>query len=124
MARNDPSAERNGNKPTAPKRRFGRRRSAPGASALPKKPRRSAQIRQAYKLTRKADPMLPWILLAAGFLVFAVMLSLGFAFGHPIYLGLVGALLGVLTMTVIFGRRAERRHISRSRASRVRPPPP
>ena len=108
MARNDRSPERNGNKPAAPKRRFGRRGSGAGASALPKKPRRSAQIRQAYKLTRKTDPALPWIMLAAGFLVFAIMLSLGLVLGHPIYLGILGVLLGVLAMTVIFGRRAER----------------
>jgi len=67
-----------------------------------------AQVRQAYKLTRKADPQLPWVLLAAGFLVFAVMLALGLVLGHPIYLGILGLLLALLVMTVIFGRRAER----------------
>ena len=108
MARNDCSAERGTTKPTGTKRRFGRRRTAPGATALPKKPGRVAQIRQAYKLTRKADPMIPWIMLGVGFLVFAIMLSVGFLVGHPIYLGIIGLTLGILAATVIFGRRAER----------------
>ena len=108
MARNDRSAEQGTTKPTATKRRFGRRGTAAGATALPKKPLRVAQIRAAYKLTRKADPMLPWIMLGIGFLVFAIMLSLGFLVGHPIYLGILGLTLGLLAATVIFGRRAER----------------
>jgi hypothetical protein len=84
------------------------RGTSAGATPGPKKPGRVAQIRQAYRLTRKADPQIPWILLAAGFLTFAVILSIGFLVGHPIYLGFLGLLLGMLVMTVIFGRRAER----------------
>ena len=103
MARKDRFAGLNGrNKQSA-----GRGTPA-GATTPPKKPRRVAQVRQAYALTRKADPRLPWILLAAALLVFAVMIGLGFLLGHPVYLGILGLLLALLVVTVIFGRRAER----------------
>lgn len=102
MAR-ERSAKLNGSKNS-----WRRRGTQAGSTAMPKKPGRLAQIRQAYRLTRRADPQLPWILLAAGFLTFAVLLSIGFLVGHPVYLGILGVTVAVLVMTVIFGRRAER----------------
>jgi hypothetical protein len=52
--------------------------------------------------------MVGWVTLATGFLVLAVMLAIGFLIGHPIYLGLIGLMLGLLAATIVFGRRAER----------------
>jgi len=78
-----------------------------GDDAAPKQGRLS-QIRQAYSLTRKVDPMVGWVTLAAFFLVFAVLLAIGFLIGHPVYLGFVGAMFGLLAATIIFGRRAEK----------------
>jgi hypothetical protein len=45
---------------------------------------------------------------ATGFLVLAVTLAIGFLIGHPVYLGLIGLMLGFLAATIVFGRRAER----------------
>ena len=73
-----------------------------------KKPGRLSQIRQAYTLTRKVDPMVGWVTLATFFLTFAVMLAIGFVIGHPVYLGILGVMLGFLAATIVFGRRAEK----------------
>jgi hypothetical protein len=74
----------------------------------PKKPSRTGQIRSAYKMTRKVDPLVGWITLAAGFLVFAVMLAIGFLVNQPIFFGLIGLMLGFLAATIVFGKRAEK----------------
>ncbi|MDQ1642796.1 MAG: hypothetical protein QOJ90_2147 [Actinomycetota bacterium] len=74
----------------------------------PKKQSRTGQIRSAYKMTRKVDPLVGWITLAAGFLVFAVMLAIGFLVNQPIFFGLIGLMLGFLAATIVFGKRAEK----------------
>jgi hypothetical protein len=86
------------------------RKNAQDASteAAPKKPGRLGQIRQAYTLTRKVDPMVGWVTLATLFLTFAVLLAIGFLIGHPVYLGILGVMFGFLAATIVFGRRAEK----------------
>lgn len=74
----------------------------------PKKQSRTGQIRAAYTMSRKVDPMVGWVTLATFFLVFAVLLAVGFVIGHPVYVGVIGAMLGFLAATIIFGRRAEK----------------
>ena len=74
----------------------------------PKKQGRTGQIRAAYKMTRKVDPLVGWVTLAAGLLPFVVFLSIGFLVEQPIFLGLLGFTLGFLAATLVFGRRAER----------------
>jgi hypothetical protein len=74
----------------------------------PAKQGRLAQIRSAYTMTRKVDPMVGWVTAAAGLLVFAVVLALGFLIGHPLYLGIMGFLAGFLVATIVFGKRAEK----------------
>ena len=69
---------------------------------------RRGQIRAAYKMTRKVDPLVGWVTLAAGFLPFAIALAIGLLIDHPIYLGLMGLLTGVLAATIVFGKRAEK----------------
>jgi hypothetical protein len=81
--------------------------SAQDAGA-PAKQGRVAQIRSAYTMTRKVDPMVGWVTAAAGLLVFAVVLALGFLIGHPLYLGILGFLAGFLVATIVFGKRAEK----------------
>lgn len=73
----------------------------------PKK-NRLGQIRAAYTMTRKVDPKVGLITLGAGLLVFAVVLAVGFVIGHPVYLGIIGLMLGFLAATILFGRRAEK----------------
>ncbi len=69
---------------------------------------RIAQIRTAYRMTRKADPMVGWVTLAWALGVFAIFLVIGFLIGLPIPVGLLGVTSGVLAGTIVFGRRVER----------------
>lgn len=71
-------------------------------------PGRIAQIRQAYTMTKRADPMIGLIVGGIGIGILAVLLVIGFVVGHPIYLGVLGLVLGLLAAVVVFGRRAER----------------
>jgi len=64
-------------------------------------------IKQAYSLTRKNDPKLPWILLIAFVATFAVVEVIGILIGSPFILLPVAILLGVLVALIIFGRRAQ-----------------
>lgn len=78
------------------------------ALAEPPKKSRTAQIRAAYTMTRKVDPLVGWVTLAAGFVVFAVLLAIGFLIGHPVYVGVLGLMVAVLAATIVFGKRAEK----------------
>ncbi|MFC5908070.1 DUF4191 domain-containing protein [Streptacidiphilus monticola] len=69
---------------------------------------RVAQIRQAYTMTKRVDPKIGLIVAGIGLGTFAVLLAIGFAIGHPIYLGILGVVLGLLAAVVVFGRRAEK----------------
>ncbi|MDT0344640.1 DUF4191 domain-containing protein [Streptomyces litchfieldiae] len=71
-------------------------------------PGRLKQIALTYKMTRRADRWIGWILSAVGLGTFAVVLGIGFLLGHPIYLGILGFLVALLTTAIVFGRRAER----------------
>ncbi|MGZ4597050.1 MAG: DUF4191 domain-containing protein [Actinomycetes bacterium] len=76
--------------------------------ATPKKMGRVGQIRSAYSMTRKVDRMVGWVTLGTFLLVVVVAVAIGFVIGHPVYLGIIGVMLGVLAATIIFGRRAEK----------------
>jgi Domain of unknown function (DUF4191) len=81
--------------------------SAQDAGA-PAKQGRVAQIRSAYTMTRKVDPMVGWVTAAAGFLTLAVAVAIGFLIGHPVYMAIIGLMLAVLAATIVFGKRAEK----------------
>jgi predicted lipid-binding transport protein (Tim44 family) len=81
---------------------------SPDTPDKPKKASRTAQIRQAYSMTRKSDPRIGLIVFGAFLGAFAVMLLLGLLLGHPIYLGVMGVMFGVLAATIVFGKRAEK----------------
>jgi hypothetical protein len=74
----------------------------------PAKQGRFKQIGAAYSMTRKVDRMVGWVTFAAGLLVFAVVLAVGFLIGHPVYLGILGLMAGFLVATIVFGKRAEK----------------
>lgn len=77
------------------------------AAKAPKRPRVGlSQMRQAFSLTRKSDPKMVPIVLAALLVTFAVVFALGFLVGHPVYFGFLAVLLGLLAATFTFGRRA------------------
>jgi hypothetical protein len=75
--------------------------------AAPKKGR-LGQIRDAYRLTRKVDPLVGWLSLASFLGPLVLLLVIGLVIGHPIYLGIIGFMFGVLAATIVFGRRAEK----------------
>lgn len=74
----------------------------------PKKQGRVAQIRGAYTMTRRVDPKVGLVTAGAFLGVLLLFLAIGFAVGHPVYLGFVGLLFAVLAATIVFGRRAEK----------------
>ncbi|MFH9980332.1 DUF4191 domain-containing protein [Streptomyces sp. NPDC017179] len=70
-------------------------------------PGRLKQIALTYKMTRKADSKIGLVLAGVFIITFGVLLGIGFAVGHPVYLGILGVLLAFLATAIIFGRRAE-----------------
>src|SRR3954452_13590548 len=64
-------------------------------------------IKQAYSLTRKNDPKLPWILLITFVAVFAVVEVTAILLGAPFLFLPIAILLGALVALIIFGRRAQ-----------------
>lgn len=74
----------------------------------PENPGRLKQIGLTYKMTKRVDRWIGWVLLAVGLGTFGVVLAIGFLLGHPIYLGILGLLVALLTTAIVFGRRAER----------------
>jgi Domain of unknown function (DUF4191) len=85
-----------------------RSKSSDTPAEKPKKPSRTGQIRQAYSMTRKSDPRVGLIVLAAFLGAVLVMVAIGLLIGHPIYLGVMGVMFGVLAATIVFGKRAEK----------------
>lgn len=69
---------------------------------------RLKQIALTYKMTRKADPKVGLVVAGVGIVVLGVLLAIGFLIGHPVYLGILGFVLGLLAAAIVFGRRAER----------------
>jgi hypothetical protein len=64
-------------------------------------------IKQAYSLTRKNDPRLPWIMLIAFVAVAAVFELIGVLLGSPFIFLPLALVAGGLAALVIFGRRAQ-----------------
>ena len=72
------------------------------------KPKRFAQIRDAYTLTRERDSKIGiWIGGTFG-LTWAICIALGFIFGSPIYATVVSLPVAVLAAVFLFSRRAEK----------------
>ncbi|MFJ5698853.1 DUF4191 domain-containing protein [Arthrobacter sp. NPDC093139] len=95
---NTPSAD-------APKRGLFSRK--PKAAKV-KKPSRLKQIGEVFNMTRRHDPMVPWLMLLAFLGVVAVSLILGFLLENWITALIIGIPLGFLAATFILSRRAER----------------
>ena len=69
---------------------------------------RIAQIRETYKLTRRVDPAIGWILLGLFVLVLAVFVLIG-VLTHMLWFWIIlGVPFATLAVTFIFGRRAEK----------------
>ena len=64
-------------------------------------------IKQAYTLTRKNDPKLPWILLIAFVATFVVVEVIAILLASPWIFLPIALLLAALVSLIIFGRRAQ-----------------
>ncbi|AKU17190.1 DUF4191 domain-containing protein [Luteipulveratus mongoliensis] len=98
----------NANDATPKKSRFARKPKAPKAPKDPSKPGRIAQFRQVFTQSRAQDPAIAWWMALAFLVVFGVFLLIGLLIGHPIYVGIMGVLFGLVAALFVMGRRAER----------------
>jgi F0F1-type ATP synthase assembly protein I len=73
-----------------------------------KKPSRLKQIREVFNMTRRHDPMVPWLMLLAFLGVVAVSLIVGLLLNNWITGLIIGIPLGFLAATFILSRRAAR----------------
>src|SRR3954452_10262904 len=64
-------------------------------------------IGQAYTLTRKNDPKLPWVLLITFVAVAAVVEVIAVILGTPLLFIPIAVLLGLLAALIVFARRAQ-----------------
>ena len=80
------------------------------ASSAPqeKKQGRLSQIRDVYRISRQADPLIGWYMLLAFLVTFGVLVLVGFLVKLPWIFGGFGVLFGILAATIIMSRRAER----------------
>lgn len=77
-------------------------------SASPVKGGRLRQIAQAFRITKKSDPRISWVLLA-WFLSTGLVIGFpGWVFLHPAFGVVMGVLSGLFAALIAFGRRAER----------------
>lgn len=93
-----------------PKRSLFSRRPKEGASAKPKKQGRVKQMVEIFKMTRRHDPMITWLMLGAflGSVLVAMVVTLLISPGNWITGLLLGLPLGLLAALLIMSRRAER----------------
>jgi F0F1-type ATP synthase assembly protein I len=100
-----PDSSNNSPAADAPKRGlFSRKPKEPKV----KKPSRLKQIGEVFNMTRRHDPMVPWLMLLAFLGVVAVSLIVGLLLNNWITGLIIGIPLGFLAATFILSRRAER----------------
>lgn len=79
----------------------------PKVGRLKKAGNQARMMKQAYSLTRKNDPKLPWFMLIAFVAVAAVVELVGILLDSPFVFLPLAILLGVLAALIVFGRRAQ-----------------
>ena len=83
------------------------KKGQPKVGRLKKVAGQARMIKQAYSLTKKNDPKLPWIMLIAFVVVAGVIELLGILFGSPFLFLPLALISGGLAALIIFGRRAQ-----------------
>ncbi|WP_353510134.1 DUF4191 domain-containing protein [Intrasporangium sp.] len=73
-----------------------------------KKQGRIAQIRDVYRMTKRADPLVGWYMLLAFLLTFGVLLIAGLLLDMGWIFAIFGVMSGILVATIVMSRRAER----------------
>src|SRR6476469_7165684 len=76
--------------------------------AKAKKPSRLKHIGEVFQMTRRHDPMVPWLMLLAFLGVVALSLLVGFLLDNWITGLIIGIALGALAATLVLSRSAER----------------
>ncbi|TYP88425.1 DUF4191 domain-containing protein [Blastococcus xanthinilyticus] len=79
----------------------------PKVGRLKKLRGQGSMIKQAYSLTRKNDPKLPWIMLIWFVSVAAVIELIGILLDSPFLFLPLALLFGALAALIVFGRRAQ-----------------
>jgi uncharacterized protein DUF4191 len=83
------------------------RKGQPKKQRLKKLVGQARMIKQAYSLTRKNDPKLPWIMLMWFVGVAAVVELIGILLGSPFIFLPLALITGGLAALIVFGRRAQ-----------------
>lgn len=107
MAKTTDTASSNADEP---KRSFFSRKPKPGKPNKVKKPSRIKQMVDIFKMTRRHDPMITWLMLGAflGLILVSLVVTLLVSPGNWITGLLIGIPLGLLGALLIMSRRAER----------------
>jgi F0F1-type ATP synthase assembly protein I len=100
-----PDSSNNSPAADAPKRGLFSRKPK---EAKVKKPSRLKQIGEVFNMTRRHDPMVPWLMLLAFLGIVAISLIVGLLLNNWITGLIIGIPLGFLAATFILSRRAER----------------
>jgi hypothetical protein len=79
----------------------------PKVSRLKKITGQAGMIKQAYSLTKKNDPKLPWVMLIAFVAVAGVIELVGILLSSPFVFIPLAVIAGGLAALIIFGRRAQ-----------------
>jgi hypothetical protein len=83
------------------------RKGKPKKQRLKKLGNNLRMIKQAYSLTRKNDPKLPWVLLIWFVAVAGVIELVGILFDSPFLFLPLAIISGLLAAMIVFGRRAQ-----------------
>lgn len=83
------------------------RKGKPKKRRLARAGRQLKMIKQAYTLTRRNDPKLPWIMLITFVAVATAVELLAILFGAPYLLIPLAIVMGLLAAMIVFGRRAQ-----------------
>ncbi|MGY1913924.1 DUF4191 domain-containing protein [Blastococcus sp. SYSU DS0973] len=83
------------------------RKGRPKAGRLKKIRDQGRMIKQAYGLTRKNDPKLPWVMLIWFVAVAAVVELIGILLSAPFIVLPLALIAGALAALIVFGRRAQ-----------------
>jgi hypothetical protein len=83
------------------------KKGQPKVSRLKKITGQIGMVKQAYTLTRKNDPKLPWIMLIAFVVVAGLVELVGILLSSPFVFIPLAVITGALAALIIFGRRAQ-----------------
>jgi len=79
----------------------------PKVGRLKKIAAQARMIKQAYSLTRRNDPKLPWVMLIAFVVTAGVIELVGILLSSPFLFLPLALIVGALTALIVFGRRAQ-----------------